>query len=478
MKAFLARLGHGLYLLYRLVLWLVVIVVLVGLIAMVSVAAAAVAGVAALVVGWWSRTERTLGVLAGAVCLVGGIGLSIWKPGLQNSPLASCTAYPIPFVQAGSSPDRKYLPSTPLPIVAKPWVAATVAKTYEQLQVLQGAAERVAQARNAAIEYARTTGTSLIALDALLRAADERLLARQLTDLAAIRASLPRHADAVSAKARTEKEFQGLWGQEPDVHAIADVALVLTNLDIEIAKLFSGIQPPAYSLHAEVRGRDLIFRESVGLTSVGGRFTKVDPSGLLDAARQRGIQPVLLWSAQPSEPLRQVTPDVIDLGEGSPSVVLGLEWTQNGAVVDTCRKLSALAFQGINIGIPVSYSTTIRGEVLPDSKSESVPVKVKVDAGNTLKEISLPAYSYFLSGLSLQSSEPIGHNADEQVFTIANGVTAESLRDTQFWIEMLPTQLRRQPIQDFKSKLFPANASVTLVLLGLAMLGSVAVRPK
>jgi hypothetical protein len=116
--------------------------------------------------------------------------------------------------------------------------------------------------------------------------------------------------------------------------------------------------------------------------------------------------------------------------------------------------------------------------VRPDAKTDTVPVAVSFTASPALKDIALPAYSYFLSSLPLTASAPVGENADQQVYTLANPVTAESSRQSRFWIEMLPPALRWQKAQDWKEKLFPANAAVTLILLGLATLASVELAPK
>ena len=475
---FLRRIGRFLWALVRMVLWLAITAVLCALIAVFSVSGAVVSGIVALAIGWWTRGNRTVGTLVAALCLLIGVGLLVWKPDLQNRPLASCSVYPIPFVQLGSPARADYVPVPPASAVdPKPWIAATVAPTYGQLQIIEGAQERIGRARDGAIAYARDTGTSLVALDALLRNADARLTEQRLTDLKDVRSAIERRLNELTASTQKEAEFVQAWGRDPDVRRVSDVALVLTNLDNEIARLFTGIQPPVYAFHAAVQGRDLVFREMVSLTAVGGRFTKINPSGFVEAARQRGITPELLWSPQPSAPFKKVGADEMKVPGGSSSVALGIEWKTPNAVVDTCRRLSALPFQAVNVDIPASYSQTIRGEVLPDSKKDTVPIAVTFTASNTLKEIRLPAYSYFLSSAPMQASIPVGENADEQVHTLVNPITAESSREGRFWIEMLPPPLRWQKVQEWKEKLFPANAAITLILLGIATLGSVVLSP-
>jgi hypothetical protein len=132
----------------------------------------------------------------------------------------------------------------------------------------------------------------------------------------------------------------------------------------------------------------------------------------------------------------------------------------------------------VSIGVPASYRATIRGEVRPDAKDDPVPVAMTFMADNAVREMTVPAYSFFLASVPAQTSAPLGRDANEQVVTLATAVTAESIRTTPLWIEMFPPPLRWQALQAVKEKLFPANAAVTLVLLGLASLASVTMAPR
>jgi hypothetical protein len=477
-RTFLSRLSTFV----RIIGWLAVTSALVATIAVLSISGAVVSGLCALVLGWWARSDKKVGAVVGIACFALGLIIFLAYPEFQARPLASCSALPIPFVQFEfNSPQRSPVPAAPQPTQSvEPWVSESLSRTNAFLSIIAGANERIYLARAAAIEYARDTGASLVALDALLSDARSRLQAQFLsepTDQARVRDSIAALASELAKSNTTRASFEEAWAKSQDVQRVADVAHVLTNLDNEIASLFNGIETPGYFLTAELIGRDLIFREIVSVKVNGGRLMTIDATGLVDAARQRGIVDALpLWSPGPTQALKAVTSNPIDAG-GTSSGVIAIEWTVKRAVVDTCRRLSFLPFQGINVSVPSSYKATLRGTVLPNSKAEPVPVVMQVTANNVLKEIRVPADSLYLSNLSLEESEPVGSNGEEQVLGLKQPVTAESIRATQFWIEMLPPPLRIGVVQSHRRQLFPANIAVTLILIGLSALASLALVP-
>jgi hypothetical protein len=291
-----------------------------------------------------------------------------------------------------------------------------------------------------------------------------------------MRTTLEGRAKELAKTTGTEDAFRTAWQMDGDVRRVASVALVLTNLDNEIARLFTGLQS-SHGLSVAVRGRDLVYRETLTLTATGGSFSKINPSAFLDAARQAEPTASLLWSTGPASRLETAAPGVLAIPAGSRSVVLAVEWTERNAVVDTCRRMSALAFQGATIRVPGSYAATVRGEVIPMSRTDPVPMAVTFTA-SALRQLTVPAYSLFVASRPMKASDPAGPDGDEQILTLAQPVTEAAAQTAPVWIEMLPSPFRVKAIQVAKDSLFPANAPLTLILLGIATLASVKLVPR
>ena len=155
MKGFFRELGQGVFFVIKTSGWLLAVAAISVLLAVVSVPAAVVAGGVAVVGGWWSRGNKTLGTIVAMICLVVGVVFFL-RPGTQNQPFASCSVYPIPFLQKGGAAPLEYVPSTtPVSVDPKPWIAPLVTQTRNQLQIVDGATHRIQQARAAAIAHAR-----------------------------------------------------------------------------------------------------------------------------------------------------------------------------------------------------------------------------------------------------------------------------------------------------------------------------------
>ena len=477
MKDWLRRVGGFLSLMARLGFWGVATVAIAALIALISIPAAVLSGLASLALGWWFRSEKKIGTVFGGICLVGGVIWFVAQPQLPHPPFTSCSVSFVPIVRpSGELPIEYERTEKPVAVDPKPWVDRIVGETFGQLSVIEGAEQRIQRARTAAIAHARDTREALVELDALLEQADQRLKEQQLWDVGAVRQALETRSKTLSKAAANADAFRKAWDSDADVRRVASVALVLTNLDNEIARLFTGIRS-SHSLSVLLRGRDITYRETLTLTADGGVFSKIDPSAFLDAARQRGLAPALLWSPGPSAPLQAAPPGALTVPEQSRSLALVLEWTDRDRVVDTCRRMSALPFEGATIRIPSRYTATVRGEVIPDSKTEPVPVAVNFTAENELKELTLPAYSLFVASHALTPASVTGEDAGEQVFTFDTPVTASTAQSKPLWVEMLPTRLRARAIHAARDSLFPANAAITLVLLGIATLGSTRLVP-
>ena len=103
---------------------------------------------------------------------------------------------------------------------------------------------------------------------------------------------------------------------------------------------------------------------------------------------------------------------------------------------------------------------------------------VTFDGNNTLRSVSVPAYSLFIPSAPVQQSEAVGANGGEQVLTLATPVTAESLSVTPWWFELLPPLFRSATVQGWKERLFPANAAVTFLIVGLTMVVSALALPE
>ena len=466
---------------FRWTAWLLVTAAVSAGAGLLSIVGAVVAGLVALAVSVWLRSGKTLGAVISLAAVIGGVVLFFRDPRPETRPLAACSITPLPFLPLVAPPPRDYVVP---PVVVRssplaPWAAASLAKTVGFMNILGGATQRIYPPPTAAIECTRDTGTPLIGLDALLNDARDRLEQQQLgtTDQQRnVRRKVETLAIDLSRIYPNKASFEEAWARDADVTRIADVAQVLTNLDNEVAKLFTGVRTPDTSIAVTVRGRDLLFRERIQVALDGGRFLKIDPTSLLDAARERGLGDVqLLWAPDAVTALK---PPPIEVPDGSSSIALVTEWTVKDAVVDSCRRLSVWAFEGVSIAIPPGYRATIRGEVVPTGKTEPVPVAVQVTADNLLRELRVPAYSLFVPSVPVQISDPVGANADEQVLTLQTPINAASLSDQPLWIEMLPKRLRHGFVQQHRQQLFPANVWVSLIVFGLAGLASFSLVPR